>query len=510
MRCTFLGHAGWFIETFDAKILCDPWHSDHPRFFDSWSVYPFNDHLNWKLLLEEATILYVSHAHRDHLDDELLATMRKDIQVLLPRNCFPKLRKDLEALGFSNFVDAEIQIGSTKLYTYVSEMPNREMEDSMLLVDDGNTVVVNGNDCKLDAVIEEDITKKYPRGIDIYMGQFSGAAWHPMSYAGKGTFTDERVVKLCRAHAEKTRDRFLRVCRSLQARKWVPCSGPACFLHEDLFHLNAVDAKTQDHCIFPDAYQAGFPADRRLCRVMPGTTFTKRSLRDTPKDPIGDKLKYLSDRRHQTRHAVSVPDLQLAIQRFEDHMASLLREFGGFLHSKIPLRMFVQIGNSHVFELQFECGRISIVEEVDRTPPFYAMTIPPWIFEEMVRRDIWDWEEAFLGQRCQFERAPDCYNPWILAFFKNLERHRMQIMVRFGDASCGSAETFCRDGFEIPRFCPHQGVDLSKHSTIEDGIITCLGHGMKWNLETGQGVNNSLCLWKTDPAAPSCECDIDD
>ena len=144
-------------------------------------MYPFNDHLPWESFYKRATILYVSHPHRDHFDDELLVNIRKvllfnmhvlfsclpssvlfipvstlqDIPVILPRNCFPKLKKDYSALGFHNFIDAEMMVGGTTLRTFVSETENREMEDSMVLITDGETTIVNGNDCKLDGEIEE-------------------------------------------------------------------------------------------------------------------------------------------------------------------------------------------------------------------------------------------------------------------------------------------------------------------------------------------------------------------
>merc|ERR1711871_725483 len=129
----------------------------------------------------------------------------------------------------------------------------------------------------------------------------------------------------------------------------------------------------------------------------------------------------------------------------------------------------------------------------------------------MVSAGIWDWEEAFLGQWCHFERGPDVYNPWILALFKNLDLERLSIMKEHAE-QCFEVDYFERDGWRIPRRCPHQGVDLSKYSNIEDGVITCLGHGMSWDLATGKGINNNLCLGEcthADPG-PSCECDIDD
>ena len=206
----------------------------------------------------------------------------------------------------------------------------------MLLVSDGETTVVNGNDCKLDGTIEAEIKAIHPDGIDVYMGQFSGAAWHPMCYAGDGVFDEAHVKKLAAAHQTKTRDRFLRVCQSLGARKWVPCSGPACFLEEELFQYNALDAESQSLAIFPDAYQCGFPEVPELCRVMPGDAFTSQSLHDTPVDPIVDKRAYLEARKVRTKRVVSAAAIQKAADGFERHVGKLLARFGPFLSKRTP------------------------------------------------------------------------------------------------------------------------------------------------------------------------------
>ena len=55
--------------------------------------------------------------------------------------------------------------------------------------------------------------------------------------------------------------------------------------------------------------------------------------------------------------------------------------------------------------------------------------------------------------------------------------------------------------YEIPRYCPHQKYDLLYHGRIdfETNTIECLGHGWKWDLETGKGINCSKtlnCEWK--------------
>lgn len=64
MRITYLGHAGLLVRTADCCVLCDPWDSANTVFFDAWSPYPANDHLDWTDIRAAATVLYISHNHR--------------------------------------------------------------------------------------------------------------------------------------------------------------------------------------------------------------------------------------------------------------------------------------------------------------------------------------------------------------------------------------------------------------------------------------------------------------
>lgn len=224
------------------------------------------------------TILYtyidIWSCCRDHLDLVNLAKMPdKSIPVVVPQLRYSLLRQELTKLGFTNLVQAKTRIGETELTTFVSETTNREMEDSMLLIDDGATSLLNANDCKLEAHIQDELVKRYPNGIDIYTGQYSGAAWHPMCYAGSEGFSEARVAELCKKHAHKTLHRFISACKVrlvylhhitciyqvLRARKCIPGSGPAAFLSPDLFKYNYIShSASSGNSIFPDAYQIGF------------------------------------------------------------------------------------------------------------------------------------------------------------------------------------------------------------------------------------------------------------
>src|SRR5215210_2820955 len=65
MRITFLGQAGFFLETKGVSILADPWFN--PAYFAAWFPFPANDGIDPRVI-GSPTYLYVSHLHHDHFD----------------------------------------------------------------------------------------------------------------------------------------------------------------------------------------------------------------------------------------------------------------------------------------------------------------------------------------------------------------------------------------------------------------------------------------------------------
>ena len=111
MQVTSIGHAGFHIQTDAGSILCDPW--VNPAYFASWVPFPDNSELDWKAL-GNCDYLYVSHLHRDHFDEQNLRdNVSKDATVLLPDYPVPDLRRELEKLGFTKFVETEDSVKTT-------------------------------------------------------------------------------------------------------------------------------------------------------------------------------------------------------------------------------------------------------------------------------------------------------------------------------------------------------------------------------------------------------------
>src|SRR5258708_1955765 len=90
MQLTYLGHAGFCVETADAVIIMDPWLSPDGAFDSAWFQFPQNHHLApfVRRKLSDSgkqRFVYVSHEHHDHFDPAFLSSLpNKDITYVLP------------------------------------------------------------------------------------------------------------------------------------------------------------------------------------------------------------------------------------------------------------------------------------------------------------------------------------------------------------------------------------------------------------------------------------------
>ena len=250
MRATSLGHAGILVETPQATIVCDPWFV--PAFFASWFVFPRNDRLPPAVTakVERPDFLYISHLHADHLDDAFLADhIDRATTVLLPGYPTTELERHLRGLGFHRFVftepakPIEVADGLTVEIHVETSITDGPGGDSAIIVDDGESRLLNQNDCRLHDL--DALTANGP--IDQQWLQFSGAIWYPMVY----DMPVEHQRELCEAKVAAQLARALRYVQVVGARVVAPSAGPPCFLDPELFGFNVITG--EELSIFPDA-----------------------------------------------------------------------------------------------------------------------------------------------------------------------------------------------------------------------------------------------------------------
>jgi len=487
MEIKCLGHAGLWIKTQDVNILCDPWLSENPAYFDSWSVYPSNSHVNWDKIIEETDIVFVSHIHRDHFDEKFLTKLyqkNKKVKVLLPDYRFCTLKEDFEKIGFDKFIIKELKIGNTTAITYPSETIDREKEDSCLCVNDSNLTFFNWNDSAITPEIKDKVLKRFNK-IDWAAGQFSGANWFPTCY----NYSEDKKLDLITNFRKRKVDHFKRMLEYLNVDKIIPTAGPACFLQKDMFSLNHFE-DTQS--IFYDQWDIPeFDDMKEVYRVVPDDTFTYDSIQDVKIRPF-NKKQFILDNQYIVNYDISKKQLHSLDQSMINLFSNLLKT-NSWLKKYIPYKIFVDIKDYKCYCLDFRNQSIEIIEEPVRKGAYYIIQFKQKVIYDLLKNKITDWEQAFLSCTCKLERNPDVFNPWLLAFFRNLTNDRLQKIYNLTKSTEVLEGKMIVGDYEVNRYCPHQQYDLKYHSKIDlkNKTIQCLGHGFKWDLETCEGINCS-------------------
>jgi UDP-MurNAc hydroxylase len=185
MQITYLGHAGFCVETSRSIVVMDPWVSPSGAFDSAWFQFPCNHHLAALIQekLQDATkdrYLYISHEHKDHFDLSFLNSLpTRDFTLIVPRYRRPAIHELLADYRCKDLITChdgqEIPIadGSVTLYLDDSEL-NRD--SAILMTADGRSFL-NLNDCKIHERLPE--IRQMAGNVDVFACQFSGAMWHP-------------------------------------------------------------------------------------------------------------------------------------------------------------------------------------------------------------------------------------------------------------------------------------------------------------------------------------------
>ncbi|SVC03543.1 uncharacterized protein METZ01_LOCUS256397, partial [marine metagenome] len=199
MKVTFHNSASLVIEGNDTKILCDPWLVDGV-YIGAWCIYPPYDFQPADF--DDIDYVYVSHIHPDHSSKKTLTRLKKNIPVLIHDFPAKALKNRIEGLGFKTIElehDKRIHL-KNDIHINILAADNCDPQlcgkfigcanlqykvgsnwiDTMSVIDDGNQVIVNTNDCPFDLAqfAAMRIKKKYDK-VDVLLNAFTGASAYP-------------------------------------------------------------------------------------------------------------------------------------------------------------------------------------------------------------------------------------------------------------------------------------------------------------------------------------------
>jgi UDP-MurNAc hydroxylase len=503
-KVTFLGQAGIFVEYKDLAILCDPWLSKTGGFLASWHQFPKNESIEWKSL-RKATHLYVSHRHQDHFDREFLRTLPNDIEVLCPNHLSGTVWKKMRALGFKNIALLGSwqtkKLGRDVTATMILD-PVKYLEDSSLLLELGAFKLLDKNDCQLG---EEYSKKLAERSIDLLFAQFSGAQYYPVLYE-YGLKEKQQKIDLFVSNLKSS---FKQRVNWISPKVVVPSAGPACFLDQDVFHLNFGS-------IFPDAIE--FEKDvadgigARYEVMTPGQALTIPEMKK-----IGDGelvayenkkqylLQYSKERKPIIHHYISsiAPPRASLYNELKKHLEDVSKK-SEYLTRRVNCLVRFEITGINSFDLyaDFRSGEMLCSRE-SKEPPNYVIKLDSKYLNLILNEEL-SWEDFFLSMRLSLKRNPDVYN-WPLFALLRFGYSKPLLKVIEQISIDATKESFIVDAngskYEIQRYCPHAGEDLKK-ATVENGTITCCRHFWSFDLETGKCLSGGNADLKTKKLAP--------
>lgn len=518
MRILITGHAGLFVETDGASILCDPWFNG--AYFGSWFPFPDNSGLDIASF-SSPDYLYVSHLHKDHFDARFLAEhVDKSATVLLPDFPLDELRRALEGLGFHRFVQTRsgraveldgLRVGITTS-TSVADGP---IGDSALVVDDGTTKILDQNDCH-----PRDLSALRALGpYDVHFLQYSGAIWYPMVYR----WDSSEKAELCRDKRVRQGQRAMQYIEAIGATHVVPFAGPPAFLDDDLFDLNDVDDDPanifQDQRSFLRSLEARgihrgqlavtgsqivvepgcFEVTHHLATATTGGPFATGDIESVFTEKEAYLRRYAARRKAEIAAALpgtdrrrpkSGPDDVIArlaawLEPLLEHSPSVRRALGG------PI--LLDVGSFGIVIDPHE-GRVRRADGDDEQDAGHAFFFDESLLRSLVERRVEDWvNELFLSCRFEATRRAE-YNETVFSFFKCLSPERMDYL----EASMALARRTHENGAPAPselwrcgdylvqRQCPHLGADLLRFGQVEDGVLTCSLHGNRYDLASGR------------------------
>lgn len=502
---TFLGHAGLAIAANEFGMLVDPWFARTGAFLGAWHQFPRNDHLDTADLLDVDWVA-VSHEHLDHMDLSVLSRLPARTRVLVPHYPSTAFRDRLRAADVTSVIELEpwerfpLDTGGSWIAAIPEQSPM--CHDAAFLIAVDGHAVLDCNDARITAAQARRAKHMVGGRLDVMALQTSGASWHPVCYRYPAQVRSqiESAKRLAKFRSA------LRLVRATGPDLAVPFAGPPCFLDPQLRHLNA---SLGPRGIFPDTEQAvewlteHLPRQGWAC-FRPGDCLDL-ATGEVNVDPVSAEFSYTEDlEAYFDRYAADrandlaavyaathVPGPDLG-QRFRDHF-SKLGVISPYFLSRIGMTVRFEVGGPHGgdWDVRMDAAGLRVDLDGGAAHPEYTFTVDGRWLGAVLSGWI-AWEDLLLSLRHTARRDPDRYNDYLVGLLKHANAPALLAVEEY--------ETRRRDGerivvthagqaYEIGRYCPHAGEDLSIGSVIEAGVLHCLGHSFAFDLATGECLN---------------------
>ncbi len=501
MRITFLGHAGFCVESDRAVVVMDPWLSANGAFDSAWFQFPRNHHMAEFVRAKLADdgrerFVYVSHEHKDHYDLDFLESLPdRDFTLVVAHFRRPELRETLGSYrckGLVSLRDGERLHVPGGFLTLLLDDKELNRDSAALLEIDGHRFL-NLNDSKVHDRLGEVV--RAHGDVHAFACQFSGATYHPTCYE----YSSETYRSIALKKRTSKFHQVERAIRALRPRVYLASAGPPCFLDPQLMRLNFEPVN-----IFPRAPQVldhltgrlG-DLDVALPLLMPGDAYdletgevARGDAERVDESNVEEYIRaYAADyegvfvrrREEAARHAPKT-----ILERLRDALQVKLDRLSLRERIRVPLYFRLEELPGRMLRLDFRRGVIETASERPETS-FYSMSTTSLEVARVLDGHL-TWEDFLLAFRFSLNRAPDVYQIVLNGFLTmepddvepfcakilELESRRERVVVEAGGKR-----------FSVDRYCPHQGGELAEGWVEGDRFLVCPRHRWSFDLQEG-------------------------
>lgn len=472
---TFWGHNCFLIETDNEALLIDPWLNDTGAFFGSWHQWPPNSHLRGavqKRCAEKALSIFLTHEHQDHFDKATLRTLsnRADCTVYIPAYKDKFLLDALRGMNMSVVELSEGQTMGSRIRFRIFIDDSGINHDSAIFVAAPGFTFFNQNDCKLFDRLPL-LAKELPP-IDYYSVQFSGANWHPACFEMP---EEQRRLEARKKVASKLRN-VVGGARLLKPRYFVPAAGPAFFPFLD----PALNAGAGTIFVHQDELEKFFKQNRMsnmLC-PRPGDRIDEETNRMPISGPNAEQVQaYRASHRNiwdELDDTFTKARFAQTLQRRLDLIADIAVPAG------TPTVAF-NWGDTDDDWLLVDLVKKSVTASSAAEAPCLTIKASTKYFSLMCGQERW--QDIALSMQASVRRVPEVYNTianiYLFADESNLADSLVQNLNLPNERIVIEHRN---EKYEINRYCPHQGADLSYAIIDEDMNVVCPRHSWRFDL----------------------------
>ena len=225
-----VSHACFAARHGGIELLVDPWLLGSCYWRSWWNLPEPGPEIVARL---KPDFIYHTHLHWDHFHGPSLRRFAPGPCMLVPK--LPTTRRmveDLRWLGFTEIVELDhgktyTLGGSFRVTSYQSGIGS----DSLLVVSDGKTTIVDANDCKMFGRSLRQVARDFPE-IDFVLRSHSSA--RPIPYC-----IDSYPARFAQVRTQEDyEEEFARFTFSLDARYAIPFASNHCYLHRDTIRFN--------------------------------------------------------------------------------------------------------------------------------------------------------------------------------------------------------------------------------------------------------------------------------